>query len=947
MNKNISTKSNAAKRGLRALLFGATICLTGIGHAADPLATRYYEDAIARFNNGDAKGALIQLKNVLQRDPGQLSAKILLGRVHLELDEPVAAEEELIQAQKLGADPLLVALPLAKARNALGKFALNLEEIIPTRFPRNQQPDLWEQLGIARLETEDFTGAAIAFKEALQIDPTHVGSKIGLARIPLRQKNFAAASRLAGDIVTFAPDNAEAWFVKGSAAHAQGHFDEAVESYGRAVELDPQHEQAALGQATALLESGDAERALTLLEPLEARFANLATIPYLRSEALKALGRNEESLAARAKASNLISAYSTADVSGGSGDLLLYGTIAFEGGQLETAYQFLSTYVDNHSDDVQGRKLLGRILLGMGKPEEAQRVLLRLSASNQADAEALALLGDAHMQMGDEVAAERYYRDALENHNGGPALVRRLGMTQFYSGQRNQALQTLESLVEQTSGAAKADSSLLLGMLYYSEDRFTEAGGVADRLVREAPDNMTARNLQALVTIARGDDAKGRAILDAILSKDPAFLPARYNLIKLDIADGRINEATAALQQLIADDPSDTRALLEAARLALSQNDTRTAIQHLEKLHELEPANILGNIELINTYLAINDPASARARAAALNRAVPNDYLVTETVARVQIAEGDKTGAAITLGDVARFAADDVERLMHTARLYGLIDDLDAAAWVLSKVLSAQPDAHYARNELATIYFRQKKLADAETEAQTVLKSAPENTRALALLGDIRLAQKQPDQAITFYQKARSLQDSPQLVVSLHRALMQAGKEPEAHKTITEWNAQHPGIASVVRVLAQHELFRGSQQAALKLHEELTELTPDDPYAWSNLAIVLSTNDTERALKAAMKAHELAPGNPAVLDTLGWTMVQLGQLERGLAYLRDALSRNGRSPTIRYHLAVALQEYGNIKAAKHEFENALRMPDNFPERAEAEARLSAIRASQP
>ncbi|MGB5453627.1 MAG: tetratricopeptide repeat protein, partial [Sedimenticolaceae bacterium] len=115
--------------------------------AADPLAVRYYEDAVARFNDGDAKSAMIQLKNALQRDPGQLSAKILLGRAHLALGEPHLAEEELLQAKQLGADPLLVALPLARAHNETGKYDENIRDIVPIQFPRGQQPDLWTELG--------------------------------------------------------------------------------------------------------------------------------------------------------------------------------------------------------------------------------------------------------------------------------------------------------------------------------------------------------------------------------------------------------------------------------------------------------------------------------------------------------------------------------------------------------------------------------------------------------------------------------------------------------------------------------------------------------------------------------------------------------------------------------------------------------------------------------
>ena len=62
---------------------------------ADLLAVRYYEDAAARFNGGDHKGAEVQLKNALSRDPGQLAARILMGKIQLELGNAHQAEEEL------------------------------------------------------------------------------------------------------------------------------------------------------------------------------------------------------------------------------------------------------------------------------------------------------------------------------------------------------------------------------------------------------------------------------------------------------------------------------------------------------------------------------------------------------------------------------------------------------------------------------------------------------------------------------------------------------------------------------------------------------------------------------------------------------------------------------------------------------------------------------------
>ena len=927
----------------RSLALAGTLVLNGLAFAADPLAVRYYEDAVHRFNSGDPRSALVQLKNSLQRDPTQLSAKILLGRVYLDIDQPLEAEETLLQAQQLGADPYLTALSLARARNALGKYERNIEDIVPTAFPAAQQPDLWVQLGIARLNKNDLDGADIAFNEALKIDPRHADGKLGLARIPLKNRRFAAAEQAADDVLAIAPEHAEAWFIKASAVHAQGRFNDAATAYSRAHELNPEHLQAALGEASALLEAGQPRMAAALLKPLRDKYPSIATIPYLESEALRAMGRAQEADQVRAIASNIIGFYSATDLRHRPADLLLFGTIAFESEQFETAFQFLSVLVDVDGRNVQARKMLGKTLLAMGKPGDAQRILNRIAANEQADAETLALLGDSNIQLGDYAAADRYYRDALVNHNGGPAIVRRLGMTQFHRGQRETALQTLQAMVDRTEGAGKADTSLLLGMLYFTENRLSEAGALADGLVADNPDNLTARNLQAVIAIARRDPDTGRQILADILTRDPGFRPAIYNLIKLDIAEGNDAPAAAALDRLLTTDPNDVRALLEAARFARARGDDRTAANHLEKIRELEPKNILAIIELINLYLQGQDQAKALSRAVGLDREVPNDYLVKEALARTQLAGGEPTDAAITLEAVSRLAGEDVDRLVHTAKLQVLANAFGDAIWSLSKAREYSPADSAVQIELATVLFRQGNHAAAHELAQNIVDSEPHNVRGLALLGDIELATRQTDMAIGLYQRAREIADTPQLAVSLHRAMMRGGKSRQALKLLTDWHAAHPGVPAVMKVLAAHLVSAGDEEQALALHEQLVEIVPQDPLAWNNLANLLSKRDTERALKAAIKAHDLAPDSPVVLDTLGWTLVQLGELDKGLAHLREALSRNGRSPTIRYHVAVALQEYGNLNGARMELQQALQLSTDFPERALAEARLESLR----
>jgi Flp pilus assembly protein TadD len=147
--------------------------------------------------------------------------------------------------------------------------------------------------------------------------------------------------------------------------------------------------------------------------------------------------------------------------------------------------------------------------------------------------------------------------------------------------------------------------------------------------------------------------------------------------------------------------------------------------------------------------------------------------------------------------------------------------------------------------------------------------------------------------------------------------------------------------------LADHYARLGETAQAVDLYRRLIELEPNNAVIHNNLAVALTPVDAEQALKSALRAYELLPTSAAVLDTVGWLMVQLGDLETGLARLREAVARNGRVPEIRYHLGVALEEYGNLRAARTELRRALADGAQFPGRDEAEKRLERIELFVP
>jgi Flp pilus assembly protein TadD len=92
----------------------------------------------------------------------------------------------------------------------------------------------------------------------------------------------------------------------------------------------------------------------------------------------------------------------------------------------------------------------------------------------------------------------------------------------------------------------------------------------------------------------------------------------------------------------------------------------------------------------------------------------------------------------------------------------------------------------------------------------------------------------------------------------------------------------------------------------------------------------------------AQRAHRLSPQDADIQDTLGWLLLQHGQVESGLRQLREARLRAPRNPEIRYHLAVALAQTGRRDEAHAELSSLLQEKTTFDGVQDARALLEKL-----
>src|SRR5215469_3246442 len=170
------TKPQVPKPQRRSALargFAASLLLLAIAACGQSkTASDYIKNAQSSRASGDISTAIADLKSALQKDPRNLSARVLLAQFYLDLPDPISAEAALWRAQQDGADDQLVAKPLARAELLLGKPQLVLQS---AELPSDAPKPLQASMQALRAEADFSLGRAKQGQDALaaglELDP--------------------------------------------------------------------------------------------------------------------------------------------------------------------------------------------------------------------------------------------------------------------------------------------------------------------------------------------------------------------------------------------------------------------------------------------------------------------------------------------------------------------------------------------------------------------------------------------------------------------------------------------------------------------------------------------------------------------------------------------------------------------------------------------------------
>lgn len=909
--------------------------------AADAKASRYYEDALTRFEKEDLTGAIIQLKNALQIDKSMLPVQMLLGRALLQNGDVVAAEVAFNEALRLGVNRAEVVVPLAQAYLAQGKQKLVLEQPLfaTAGLPPEVQAQVWLLKSAASADLGDLRTALKSVEEARAINPRSAQSWLAEVGIRIRGKQLPEANAAVAQALELAPNSAEAWYQKGAIAHVSGDLTLALEAYNKALLTEPKHVEARVARAGIYLDQNRLPEAQADVDALRRSAEREPRAAYMQALLVERAGQPDMAKKALKDLVGLIDPVPLDFIRYRPQLLMLNGLAHYGLGELEKTKQYLEEF-----QKVQGRtpvaKLLAQIYLTESNTERAISLLEGYLKASPNDGQAMTLLASALMAKGQNARAASLMQQAVQAQDT-PEFRTALGITLIRSGQVGGGMAELEAAFKKDPRQTQAATALV--GLYLRSNQAAKAVALSETLVKQQPNNAGFHNLLGMAKGQAGNAAGAKVAFEQAIKLDPGLTSAKLHLARVEIATQAYDAAAARLTAILKENDKNTNAMGEMALLSDRRGQPLDAQRWLEKATDLSgPKETRWGLALSDYHLRHGRAAQALDAIKAVSGKDPENLAVLLAYTRAQLANGDTTGAKSNLITATKVAAFNAAQQVTIAQLQIAAKNLPGASYSLDKALSTSPDFLPAMALMTEVELRQGEPAKAEQRARAIVAKYPKRAVGHSLLGAVAQSRGQTAPALEAYRRAHQLEPSTQTFLQLFGTLSAQNNGKPALQLAQQWTQAHPEDALAQKTLANAHARAGQFAQAKTAYERLLSLTPDDSDALNNLANVLLRLKDPGAIAVAEQAVAKNPGNYNAIDTLGWALHQGGQTDRALQLLRDARLRQPNSAEIRYHLGAVLAATGRRSEAREELEAALKLGQDFDGKAQAQALLKTL-----
>ncbi|MBW2235568.1 MAG: tetratricopeptide repeat protein [Deltaproteobacteria bacterium] len=745
---------------------------------------------------------------------------------------------------------------LAEARRASEagrpQEAIALLRSVLEREPEHEEANF--RLGAALVAAGDSSLAIPRLRRALDSEAYAEEAGVLLASAFFAGQNFEEAAAAAGRVLEGRPDHPGALRLRANARLHMGDAAGCVEDAALLAEATPDDPQPFILSGTCLAGAGrmnEAERTF-----LRAQQAVPEDDALLRGSACAALANFYEAhLRDAARAEDRYDACLVTDPAHGT---LLQAAAAFyeRAGKPEKSRAALRRAVEAAPDDLGLRRAWSMLRVREGAGDEALAELERV-ARRLDSAAAWSLLASFYRERGDAASATAALENALQRATGDPGPMRFALADSLVDLGRMDEAQRLADTAQ-----PEVYSQLIRGRILLVQGDASGALEAFDRGLSAWPNNAGARFLAGQAAEQQG--LLKRALFEYRESTraEPGSSDAALHAAYMALALGQPDEAIAFARRHATHRTGRLgEAVVVAARAQQAKGEPATARRGLELWIEgvgPDPLVVATLAELEAGAEGV-DAGIARTGAVGLDLGDPANVVVLRTRAQL-LVQADRADDA--LGEVdAALARNPQEAALHDLRariLSGLGRSAEAEA-ALTRTLEIDPDyapALAARGELLVQAGRVEE-GFALIDRASASGSADIGFRAAQLataLGRKEDARRRLEAVLARHPGHAGAAND------LAWALLDEGDDPERALALAERAAARLRSAQILDTLGRAYLAAGKTDQALSTLKEAAQASPDEPGIHYRLGLALArAGEPEAAESELRRALELAP----------------------------------------------------------------------------------------
>jgi tetratricopeptide (TPR) repeat protein len=524
------------------------------------------------------------------------------------------------------------------------------------------------------------------------------------------------------------------------------------------------------------------------------------------------------------------------------------------------AEELLRRKIENNPTDSESILQLARHYRAVGKAEQMQAALQRLTGNPKSFPRGRLLAGEFFGQIGDWGKAQQQF-EAGAHENPADKL-------------------TYE----------KADMNALL-----AQGRLEEAGRRLGLLAKQYPTDLEIKAVQASAWLLSGQPTQvlaAVATLQDLTKQKPNDVNLRLGLAQAYRAAKDWDSARAQFQEVLKTNRGRLEARLGLAELGLIQNKPSETLRYASEILAADADNRRARLLRAEALASTGSYKEAHQELNTILRRFPGNRDVQIQLGALAIREKRFKDAEKIFGKLRQTGSQDARSMAGLADAYVAEKQYARAIQLLNDELKGSRNPALLRSVLAYAATRAGRYDLALEQYGKMLVIEPRSPELYVRMAEVHQLKGDRDGMVTDMEKAKQLSPKDaRPAVALGSLLQQAGHLPEA---------------------------KANYERALELQPDNIVALNNLAYLLAETG-----GDLNRALELARRVQRKQPGVPALTDTLGWIYLKMNLQDSAIQIFRADVIKQPDNPTFRYHLGVALWRKGDKEKARTELQTAL------------------------